>query len=58
MDYILLLKQRDNKRHICKEIVLVSNKDMSEELEKAGFKVIESAKVIKARFVRYILIGE
>lgn len=48
----------DHARHICKEIVLVSNKDMSEELEKAGFKVIESAKVIKARFVRYILIGE
>ncbi|MBR3694520.1 MAG: hypothetical protein IKL88_08340 [Erysipelotrichales bacterium] len=48
----------DHARQICKEIVLVSNKDMSEELEKAGFSVVDRATVTKARFVRYILIGE
>lgn len=48
----------NHARKICDEIVLVSNKDMKEELEKAGFMLVDSATVTKARFVRYIMVAK
>ncbi|MBE6115159.1 MAG: hypothetical protein E7191_08810 [Erysipelotrichaceae bacterium] len=48
----------DHARHICDELVLVSNRDMCVEMEKAGFEVVDQTTVTKARFVRYIMIGK
>lgn len=48
----------NHARHICDEIVLVSNKNMEVELNKAGFTLVDQASVTKQRFVRYILIAK
>lgn len=48
----------NHARKICDELILVSNKEMDEELKKADFEVIDRASVTKQRFVRYIMVAK
>ena len=46
----------NNARRIADELILVSNRRMSEEIERAGFKIVDECSVTKATFVRYIMV--
>lgn len=46
----------NNARRIADELILVSNRRMEEEVERAGFKIVDECRVIKATFVRYIMV--
>ena len=48
---------REAKR-IADELILVSNRMMKEEVEEAGFTIVDSCKVTKATFTRYIMVCE
>jgi len=45
-------------RRLSKELILVTQVDMSHEIVEAGFKVVEQCQINKGKFVRYLTICE
>lgn len=46
----------NNARRIADELVLVSNRRMIDEIERAGFQLVDECSVTKATFTRYIMV--